>query len=61
MTFLAFEPERRIARHIWRRTFLTPLRSLSVGWPTMGVKAFMAASNLAEMSDDEVIVAWGLD
>ena len=27
----------------------------------MGVKALMAAPNLAAMSDDEFIVAWGLD
>ena len=31
----------------------------SFGWTTIGVKASMAASNLAAMSDDEVIVTWG--
>ena len=59
MTFIAFEPERRIERHVFRGTFRTPQRSSSFGWLTIGVKASVVSSNLAAMSDDEVIVAWG--
>ena len=59
MTFPDFEPARRIERHICRGTFWTPRSSSSLGWPTIGVKASMAASNLVAMSDDQVIVAWG--
>ena len=59
MTFPEFEPARRIERHVCRRTVRAPWRSLSFGWPGIGVKASMAASNLAVMSDDEVIAVWG--
>ena len=43
---------------------MTIQRSSSFGWPTRGVKALMAASNLATISDDDIIVVWravGLD
>ena len=59
MNFLYFEPARRIERQFWRRVLCTLWRSPSLGWLTIGVKASMAASNLGEISDDEVIVAWG--
>ena len=54
--FSIFEPARRVERHVCRSTFCTPQRSLSFGWPAIGVKALMETSNLAEMLDDEVIV-----
>ena len=59
MIFPAFDPARRIERHIWRRNFCTLQRSSSFGWLAIGVKSSMAASNLEAMSDNEVIVAWG--
>ena len=59
VNFPTFNPERRIKRHFYRRTFCTPWRSLSFGWPTIGVKALMTASNLVAMLDDEVIVCLG--
>ena len=59
MTLPDFEPARRIERQDWRRTFLTLRRLLSFGWPMMGVKTLVAASNFAAMSNDEVIVVWG--
>ena len=61
MTLPAFEPARQIYRHVCRRTLRTPWRSLSLGLPTIGTKASMADSNLAVMSEDEVIVAWGIN
>ena len=60
MTLPAFELTRRTERHVWRKTFLTPQRSLSFGWLTMGVKASMLASNFADMSVDEVIFILGV-
>ena len=41
--------------------FWTPYRSLSFGWPMMGVKSSMVDSYLAAISDDEFIVVWGVD
>ena len=41
--------------------FCTPWRLSSFGWPDIVVKSSMAASNLLEMSDGDVVVAWGLD
>ena len=59
MNFPDFKPVRWIERPVWKRTFLTPRRSLSFSFPTIGVKALMAALNSLVMSIDEVIVVWG--